>query len=409
MSLNLLVISYYFPPFEKVGGRRWAKHCKYLSKENINFFVLTGAHQGRSSWDKDLTLYIDRISRVHLPKINVPYFFGALPQNIFQKIRWKLSYLSWERRKKTLIGNYKDPSAVSEVDFYNAACEIIVKNNLNTVVLSGNPFYYSIILPKIKQRFPTLKCVMDYRDYWEDELEGLTDLQRKTEMDLQLKVLASCEMVTSPNKEMQDFYAEKFGKRSFLLPHCVDEEDFLEFEPSLDRVKRDTVKLIYGGAFYSGIEQNLEMITKFLDALNQRILTHADFYVSVRGFENETKSEHITRHNFIPANDYFKKVKKADCVLLILPANRVNAMSSKFFELVALKKPILYFGNEGMVSEFILKHKLGFHITLNNLEEQIAKVIDNLSNPHIPDLSYDINKHTFEYHTKRLIKELERL
>jgi hypothetical protein len=102
-------------------------------------------------------------------------------------------------------------------------------------------------------------------------------------------------------------------------------------------------------------------------------------------------------------------VRQANYAILILPPNRVNAMSSKFFELLALRKPVLYFGGKGAVSEFLTAHKLGFHITVENLGEQIPVIIANLTSAVCPDPAYDTTAHTFGYHTQLLIKTLQQL
>ena len=405
-SLRILVISYFFPPFNRVGGRRWAKHCKYFEKENIKFNVLAGDFTGSSPWDEDIKSYRERISRIELVKPKTPYFKKKLPDNILQKIIWKASLIFWQFKKKMLKGNYNDTSLGNKNSFYNQAKSIIARENINTVILSCGPFTYSSILPILKSNFPHLKYVLDYRDYWEDGFIGLTNKQISNEIKNQLEVVNSVDLILSPNLEMQKHYAETFDKPSYLLPHCID-QDNLKNLPKKTPTKG--IQLIYGGAFYDQIGENIALIKKFIDQFNRFQKTTADFYVSVKGYEKELAHPSLNRFDFIESSLYFEKVIQADYVILILPPNRVNAMSSKFFELIALRKPILYFGKEGMVSEFIVRNKLGFHITLNNLEEQIKEIIDNLNTARIPDPSYDISTHTFEYHTKFLIKKLESL
>src|SRR5476651_2626409 len=93
---KLLVISYYFPPFKRVGGRRWAKHVKYLNRLGFNTFVLAGEFLNSTSpWDNDIVEYADKITRVPIT-IYYPYFKRILPKNIAQKIVWKLN-MSYNR------------------------------------------------------------------------------------------------------------------------------------------------------------------------------------------------------------------------------------------------------------------------------------------------------------------------
>jgi len=405
INLKILVISFYFPPYNKVGGRRWAKHCKYLSESNIPTYVLTGNFKGTSPWDKDIELFKNNIFRIDHVINDKPFFQTKLPQNLFEKIKWKFSYYKWELSKNKIKGNYNDPSLNNESRYLSKAVEIINKQNINTVILSVGPFKYSSILIELKKQFPNIKFVLDYRDYWEDSLVGLSTEQKQTEIELQKNVISSVNLILSPNREMKKCYSENFNKPSYCLPHCYDEADVI-INDAVIPVSTNTVSLIYGGAFYSDIADNIILIKQFIDKLAETKEIKADFYVSIKGYEKELSHPAIKRFDFITSEKYFKKVKKANYAILILPPNRVNAMSSKFFELVALNKPILYFGGKGDVSEFIIKNNLGYHITSDNIKEQAYLVLENVISHKIPNKNFDKREFTFQHQTNLLIKEL---
>ena len=86
-NVNVLLISFYFPPYNRVGGRRWAKHCKYLKREGFNINVLCkNFENSTSSWDKDTFEYKKSITRIKLQEIKTPYFKKELPKTILSKI-----------------------------------------------------------------------------------------------------------------------------------------------------------------------------------------------------------------------------------------------------------------------------------------------------------------------------------
>jgi hypothetical protein len=405
--LKLLVISFYFPPYDKVGGRRWAKHCKYLQEQGIDFHVLAGDFSGTSPWDQDLSSFRDKISRIKLVRKNFPYHLRKLPGNIIQKMIWKASLIFWERKKKRLRGNYRDLSIGNEEAFYAGAKALIEKKNCNTVILSVGPFTYSSIISRLKGDFPKNKFVIDYRDYWEDGFPGLTAAQQAQEQKLQKNVLKGVDLVLSPNDEMQAYYRSQFSQRSYKLPHCFDEEDLLKIQASPKQ--SGMLKLLYGGAFYSDLSDNIRLVKNFIDKVSEKKKIKAEFYVSIKGYEEELIHPAITRKGFLSSQEYFNLVKGSQGVILLLPPNRVNAMSSKFFELVAMRVPILYFGGQGQVSDYIQQNHLGFCITGNNIDQQVSLWLENIENENVPDRSYDITKHSFRFQTKLLTHELNTL
>ncbi len=408
MSLKILVISFYLPPYDKVGGRRWAKHCKYFESNSVDFHVLAAKFDGNSPWDRDISKYRKKISSIEFKRKYWPYFKRKLPKGLIEKIIWKLSFVLWELKRKKIKGNYYDISVGSEHDFYKKAKQLIEINNINTVILSSGPFSYSTILPELKKSFASLKCVIDFRDYWEDGFDGLTRKQIEFERKKQDQVIDSVDLILSPNAEMQKHYMTGSGKRSFLLPHCVDLDDINNL-PVKPQQARTHIQLVYGGGFYPQLSDCLQVVKECLDELNKYKSTYADFFVSIEGYESDLLHDKIRRHAFLGTIEYFQKVQQSEYVLLILPPNRVNAMSSKFFELIALRRPILYFGGVGEVSDFIIKHKLGFHVTKLNIHHIVKALLSNLESKEIPDLNFDLSKNTFSYHTQRLLGALESL
>jgi hypothetical protein len=293
--------------------------------------------------------------------------------------------------------------------FLKQTQSIIRDRKINCIILSVGPFAYAQLLINLKEQFPNIKLIIDYRDYWEDGLKGLSDCQSQYELKLQKKVLESVDLILSPNREMTQYFSKTYQKPSYLLPHCYDTDDMHAELRTFSAKNQKKIQLIYGGAFYADIEQNIDLIKQFIDALSLHIEVQAEFYVSIKGFEKELAHTFIKRFNFIDSERYFCKVQNADCAILILPPNRVNAMSSKFFELIAIRKPILYFGGSGAVSEFLLQHQLGYHIMEAEVSQLAISVLENLGTNLIPNKLYDISHHTFEYQTKLLIHELENL
>lgn len=405
--MKILVVLYYFPPYNKVGARRWAKHAKYFYKHNTDFEIICAAfNETISPWHKEEKLLKPFTLKLPQKKRNVPLHLKRLPTNIIDKLFWKLSYWKYKYTTMKKVGNYNDPTIVLYND-YLEKCRLKLKGNQFThLLISGGPFYYSKLIPELKKEFPEIKYCLDYRDYWEDSVIGLTKLQESYELQLQQNVLNNTDLVLSPNLEMQLYYKEKFKKKSYCLPHCYDTDD-IKIKSS--RKSSNEIKLIYGGAFYNNIDENLVLIKEFINQVSTHKIISADFYVSIKGYEESLKHHLIKRFDFIVSSEYFNKVQQADYVILILPPNRVNAMSSKFFELVALRKPIVYFGGAGDVSEYLIKHRLGYHVTIENLTTVVNDILSNINTQNIPDENYDVSLHTFEHQTKLLVDILTQL
>ena len=404
---RILLIVYYFPPYNKVGGRRWAKHFKYLNIMGVETHVLSKNFRGlSSSWDKDVVEYSKNITRIDIPEPKVPYFKQKLPNSILEKIRWKLSL--W--KSKIIQAQPITSNNISENTaplFFEAALPIILKESINTVILSIGPYKYSEVLILLKAKFPHIKIIIDDRDYWNEEFEKLNSTQLLAEKEFQKNVMNSVDLILTPYQEMKVKYETSFNKKVYCLPHCVDTDDI---QSSSSFAKNDIIKIIYGGAFYSNIENNIILIKEIVSQLSDRgKKVDVNFFVSVKGYEKELAHPLIKRFDFIDSVEYFLKIQQSDYVVLILPPNRVNAMSSKFFELVALRKPILYFGGSGDVSEYLIKHRLGYHITPENITTSVGEILENINTQNIPDKNYDVSLHTFKYQTQLLIDTLNQL
>ena len=56
MKKQVLIISFVFPPYPGIGGRRWAKFSKYLTELETEVFVLASENpfSTKSEWTKDI-------------------------------------------------------------------------------------------------------------------------------------------------------------------------------------------------------------------------------------------------------------------------------------------------------------------------------------------------------------------
>lgn len=409
LKLKTLFICFYFPPFNRVGGRRWAKYLKYFANDQEDFYVLAGDYKTKSNWDNDIIGYENRITRIPVI-IKYPYHKRKLPENFIQKIGWKLSYLFWDLKDKYYKGNFWDDTVGYEEKFYNEAVRLIEKHGIQQILITLGPFKISTILLELKKKFPDLKIVIDYRDRLEDSFTNLSESKIAEEQALQKKVLEKADLVLSPYNYMQKYYSEKFNISSFLLPHCYDEYDFTELKFNANREKEEKeLKFVYGGSLYLGLDEELKsffLLQKRISAMGFKPITN--LYVPQKGYEDIiVKSE--TNTNLLPVlplKSYYNEILNSDFALVFRPKWSNDNFSSKFFELIRLGKPILYVGEESEVSRFIENNNLGFVLSKLNNEDAINQMLSKVESGQIPDKHYVVEKHSFEKSALDLIKIL---
>ena len=412
LKRKTLFICFYFPPFSRVGGRRWAKYLKYLHLNNCDFLVLAGNFESKSNWDNDIKLYEDKITRIPI-KIKYPYHKRTLPKNIFEKIVWKISHLFWQFKSNKYNGNFWDDSVGYENEFLMQAIKIIEKNNIQQVLITLGPFRISSILIELKKRYPHLKIVVDYRDRLEESFAKMSDMSVKHEQILQDKVLKCADLVLSPYDYMVKFYKEKYNLHSELLPHCYDECDFkeLKFESKTNE-NQSQMKFVYGGSLYNGLEENFEELFIFfkkLEKLGYEPITN--LYVPQKGYEKliEQSKTNINLCPILSLRDYYNEILNADYALIFRPNWSNDNFSSKFFELIRLGKPVLYIGEDSEVSKFIESNMLGFVLRKLDSIESIVDMIQKVQCKKIPNKDYEIEKHSFKNSSIDLISLLNRV
>ena len=54
---------------------------------------------------------------------------------------------------------------------------------------------------------------------------------------------------------------------------------------------------------------------------------------------------------------------EADALLIVLPENKRNERTTKFFEYLPLRKPMLIIAPPGEVTNFVVEHSLGVHVS----------------------------------------------
>ena len=404
MELKTLFILFYFPPFSRVGGRRWAKHLKYFNRFGSKFKVLAGDFEGKSPWDDDVKEYESLISRVPV-KVYYPYYKRCIPKNIIQKIKWKSSLLYNNYLAKKYVGNFWDDSRGYEVQFYNKAVEIIRAQEINHICLSVGPFAYSSVLLKLKTEFPTIKITLDFRDYWHDTFENLDADKINYELNLKKRVLSKVDLVLAPNNEMCDFFNNKYNVTTYMLPHCIDEE-YLNISTKKNNAIRKTLTFVYGGNLYTNMDQYILKLINLIKSFENlgfsivlKIFTMQPNYINLF-IENNITYEIAPN---LPTKNFIDLVLTSDALILLRPDWSPNAFSTKFFEYVAMKKPIIYLGPKGNVNDYILKYDLGFVINSEEVKQTAIKFIDNIETHTIPNANYNLSEHTFEFQTKKLI------
>jgi hypothetical protein len=388
MNKSLLIVCYFFPPCPSIGGRRSAKFAKYLAEMGNKIFVIQAKNpfNQTSTWLKDIEY--NNIVRNELP-LNYPIEFIIPPKTIYGKIKYRLFNfffnLFYPRKNKF------DYSIFWEKAYLAKAEELIKKHKIKNILISGPPFYYAHQTIKLKDVFPDLNIIIDFRDPWIGSpyygMSSLNSKQQKYEVQLINEVYKKANYFIAPNsyllKEQLSYIDQSVkGAKILEVPHGYDKEELAPYMNLVSDRKNKKIKLVYGGQIYPGTEEILKLLDKTLSAIKVK---NVELYnkLEFEFYTPETDQEkYFLDHNEIVnfykpvGNEIMAKISRANICLIFLAEHNKDFRTTKFIEYSVLRKPFLVFGPKGYVSHFVEENMIGKSFDQNDMKELVYFLIN---------------------------------
>ncbi|MCA0431106.1 MAG: hypothetical protein LCH32_11470 [Bacteroidetes bacterium] len=408
---NLLIINYAFPPNEGVGGRRWAKFSKYLKNHNVNIRVINAKKQNNK-----LSNWVNDVNGINVISLNTsyPHILQISPKTIFQKIYYRIAILYCKLKVK---GNYFDYSSFWKKQLLKTTEELILKHNINNIIVSCAPFKMAFFVIDLKRKFPNTQFIVDFRDPWVNNktsygLYGMQYSRVEQEKLMEKHVILNYDKIFVVANEMANYFIETYNIKNKIkvIPNGFDSNDIKAFNNS-NKLINDKIEIIFAGTFYGKakyILQNLVYVLKNNVELNSNL---------VFNFYGDMPEDCLELLNLLPScckyggilslEKTYEQISKNNFTALFLTDDLTYSISTKFLEYLMLKKPILIFSKPGKTSELIINENLGFAISVDNLENDLLSFIKNAKQFTLnTNISHLLNKYNVEHLAQEIEQEL---
>lgn len=404
---SLLIISYYFPPNPIVGSRRWAKYGKVLQKNGVDVFVIVAETDSeKSPWDKD----VEDLNVTYIPSHYPKILDDWSNKNLMQKIKYKVTD-KWVKTK--VKGMPYDRSVFWENELLKSARTCIERNNIRNVLVSTPPHRSAYYMTKLKKEMPTLNFMVDFRDPWMwgtfREYPNLSPGKKAKEEAMETEVINQADKIIVPVENMIDNIAshnEASKDKLYWLPPGFDEDDFIDVK--VQKASNGPIKLIYYGSLYDNLDDHFNALAKGIKLAKQDV--ELDIYSNSKAyqavFEQHQVQEKVTYHKPIPSKDVLQKVAASNYVLLFKPYEYgKDNVSTKYYEIIRSRTPVILIGEAGKASEFIVFNQLGIYCPI----AKTAHLVSNLLNGDITieyNEVFDVNPYSFQALGNQLINDL---
>jgi hypothetical protein len=419
MDKNILVASYYFPPYPGIGGRRMAKFCKYLVQKGytIHIIKVENPHAENSQWLKDIDH--PNIKLYSLP-LSYPKVLMMAPDyqkkksTLAGRINYRFTRLYYSSIQKKRI---YDLTFRWKEQFTALAESLIKKYSIKNFIVSVSPYYYAYYAALIKKRHPELNLIIDFRDPWltvpDYGLQSMSPRQKKNEHRIISEVIASADYLISPSIFVLDEFKpfRKNWDHFMEIPHAYDWDDIKTHVNKIPDASEQSqkMKFIYPGTLYTDI---LPSLLKLNEVLNYLKVNHPavyanlefDFYVNEIGYKENFLEHSCVRFHKPIGEKIYEKVRTSTIVLILYADHNKNYRTTKFYEFLPFQKKYLFIGPKGDTYHFIEKYQLGNSFEDNVSVERMADYFLKMNeggSVYLPLIDY--NSFSFSKQTDRLI------
>lgn len=362
--INLLYISYYWPPSGGPGVQRGLKFCKYLPQAGVQPTVLT-VDEKQASYpvlDHSFAQEVSPGIAIYRTPTSEPFEYykklsgkKEIPYSGFANEEAKTGFL--DKVFKFVRGNLFIPDARVGWNKHalRKADELMQLENIQAILTTSPPHSTQLIGLKLKEKYG-LPWIADLRDPWTnihyyDQLYH-TPIAKRIDRKYELQVLEQADAVIVTSEDTKRLFLNKpvriDDRKIHVIPNGYDEDDFIF--PSTPPEKEFLIT-------YTGTITENYNIDVFLKVLAYLRSVHSDISFKLRfvGQASEGIKQRVEKAGLLGITEYIPHVPHQEAIkylmestiLLMAIADVPSVYSNvpgKLFEYLASNKPIICLG-----------------------------------------------------------------
>lgn len=390
---KVLIITYYWPPAGGSGVQRWLKFTKYLPKNNWMPIIYTPENPYFEVKDPALSDDIASESRVFKKSIWEPYalkakLFGEGHKSqsagvIMKKRSFKNYIINWIR------GNIfiPDPKVYWVKPSVKFLKDKIRLEGIEHIITTGPPHSMHLIGLSLKQAFPNLRWIADFRDPW-SELDILEEFHllpfvKNRHRLLEKKVLENADVALTVSERWGEDLKRLGAKHVQIIHNGYDADDFKLASKTNDKFIIGHYGLLNHLRNPNFLWQNLDNICNqdrefdnkleihLSGNIDQQVIDEIQSYTNLRG--------KLKILGYLSHAEVVMQYHQVDLLLLLLFNSKsgIGNYPGKIFEYFATSKPIIAFGPKNSDTQKLIKEtNSGVYFTYE--EQDVGEEILNL-------------------------------
>jgi glycosyltransferase involved in cell wall biosynthesis len=386
-TLNVLLVTYGFPPLGGVGVLRATSLARYLPAEGIRLDVLTARNASAVGADPGLLKGIPPEVIIHRTlALDVPFGFKKAVKKLIVGITPSPSGLPTgahdkARRRASTIRDIllPDPQIGWLPTLARKARHIIRSRNIALVIVTVPPYSSLLLIEKLRNDFPHLPIVADFRDEWLSTTINLVSFSRSPRarvvaQRVEASAVANATVVVAvteaARREMRMRYPQEADWKFQVIPNGFDRKTLQGLPKDISR--RDPIILTYIGNIYRST--NPASLVEALETLSSEVRSRFRLrfigHIEEEGFRQGLLQlgEVVQLRDFIPQDKALEALREGDYALLIThdPVN----VSAKFYDYAGVGTPILALVHpDGEVRRLLEELRAGWWADINDVAD----------------------------------------
>jgi glycosyltransferase involved in cell wall biosynthesis len=358
-SLNVLLVTYSFPPAGGVGVLRATSLARYLPSTDIRLDVLTTRNAAAVGTDLALVLDIPPEVTVHRSlTFDLPFSMRKRFKRLVSSGGKRVTVNRASHDSTNFIKAFlqdlllPDPQVAWLPIALRKACKIIVDRKIQLVLITVPPFSCSLLVHQLRRRFPDLPLIIDFRDEWLSTTINLVSFSnraraqkvaRKAEASAIASSTAIVAVTESARREIRSRYPGESEEKFQVIPNGFDSA--ISTRMSGPQYSRGDGKILitFVGTLYRSTDPIpvIRALQRLSDDLRAQLRIRFIGYIEDPLYREALLSlgRTVELTGFVAHSAAIKALGETDYVLLITH-DRIN-VPAKFYDYIGSGRPIL--------------------------------------------------------------------